>query len=277
MATWINGELRDQIATSDRALNYGEGIFTTILIRHGQCCDLLAHLARLQHGIKSLIMSQIDYAALATQLEAIAKNSANNSAENQGLAVIKVLVSRGSGLRGYSSIGCDSPQIIVTLSNYPAHYLQLQQQGIALGVSTIPLGLNPLLAGIKHLNRLEQVLVRQQIDHEQWSDALVLDCQGFIVETSVANIFWVKDNIVYTPSLELAGVRGIMRDKVITWLTSEGYQIESDRYRLGSIIDADEVFMTNCLMTAVRVNSIEETIYQDHQVFDYVRAKINDV
>lgn len=268
MTTWINGVASDHIDVRDRALNYGDGIFTTILVKHGQCRDLVAHLARLQHGIKELRISQIDYAALANQLADIANN--------QSLAVVKVIVSRGLGQRGYSCIGCDSPQIIVTLSNYPAHYRQFHQQGIALGVSTVSLGLNPLLAGIKHLNRLEQILVRQQIDDENWSDAVVLDCQGFIVETSIANIFWVTENVVYTPSLDLAGVKGVMREKTITWLIQGGYQVKSDRYRLGDLVNADEVFITNCLMTAVRVNSIETTKYQNHQVFDYIMAKLND-
>lgn len=265
MTTWVNGERSDVIETSDRSLNYGDGIFTTLLVTQGQCQDLTAHLMRLQQGIKALSIAQINYPKLATHLVLIAKDTTRG--------VIKVIVSRGIGLRGYSSVGCDSPNIIVTLNDYPAHYQSLQQTGINLGVSTVALGLNPLLAGLKHLNRLEQVLVRQQIDSEQWQDALVLDCQGFVVETSMANIFWVKDHVIYTPSLELAGVKGIMRDKVMTWLQQAGYEVNSGRYRLGSVISADEVFMTNCLMTIVAVNQIEDACYTQRTIFDLVTTK----
>jgi 4-amino-4-deoxychorismate lyase len=269
--TWINGRLSCQVSTSDRGLNYGDGLFTTILVAQGQCQDLVAHLARLQQGIKLLSIAAIDYAALATQLADIAKAYV----KGKDKAVIKVLISRGSGPRGYSSIGCDNPLVIVTLGQYPAHYQQLHQQGISLGVSTVALGLNPLLAGIKHLNRLEQVLVRQQIDSSDFDDAVVLDCQGYIVETAMANIFWVKGDVVYTPSLDLAGVNGIMRAKVIAWLTEAGYQVKTDRYRLGSVISADEVFITNCLMAVVRVNSIEEANYQERRVFELLEEKLN--
>ena len=267
MTTWINGQLATHIEVSDRALNYGDGIFTTILVKDRECRDLTAHLVRLQQGIKILEIAQIDFAALAQQLAEIAKE--------HSIAVLKVLVSRGSGQRGYSCVGCDDPKVIVTLSDYPSHYLAFQAQGIALGVSTVALGLNPLLAGIKHLNRLEQVLIRQQIDKENQSDALVLDCQGFIVETAVANVFWVKDNIVYTPSLDLSGVSGIMRDNVIKCLTEQGFQVQSDRYRLGSVISADEVFITNCLLGMVRVTSIGDAQYSDNKVFTLVDKLIN--
>jgi len=269
--TWINGRPCDQVATSDRALNYGDGIFTTILVNQGQCQDLTAHIQRLQQGIKLLAITNID----ADVLQALASQLVN-IAVDQTTAVLKVLISRGTGARGYSSVGCDTPLIVVSLGQFPKHYLTLRQHGIALGVSTIALGLNPLLAGIKHLNRLEQVLVRQQIDSSDFDDAVVLDCQGYIVETAIANIFWVKDNIVYTPSLDLAGVNGIMRGKVLAWLSTAGYQVKSDRYRLGSIISAEEVFITNCLMTIVRVNSIEEVSFDAHQVFDVLMAKLNE-
>ncbi|NRA54041.1 MAG: aminodeoxychorismate lyase [Gammaproteobacteria bacterium] len=266
VTTWINGQAGNQVAVTDRGLNYGDGIFTTILVTQGQCQDLVAHLARLQQGLKLLNIATVDYVALAAQLTEIAKA--------QAMAVIKVLISRGQGTRGYSCVGCDTPLVVVTTSDYPAHYHTLRQQGISLGVSTIALGLNPLLAGIKHLNRLEQVLVRQQIDDSDYQDAVVLDCQGFIVETGIANIFWVKDNVVYSPSLELAGVKGIMRAKVITWLTEAGYQVDTDRYRLSSIMSADEVFITNCLMTVVRVNNIEQTHFDQREIFELIEAKL---
>jgi len=270
--TWINGRPCDQVATTDRALNYGDGIFTTILVEQGQCQDLPAHIARLQQGITLLSIANID----AHALQALASQLAN-IAGDQSMAVLKVLISRGAGTRGYSSVGCNNPLIVVTLAQLPTHYANLRQDGISLGVSTIALGLNPLLAGIKHLNRLEQVLVRQQIDSSDFDDAVVLDCQGYIVETAIANIFWVKDNIVYTPSLDLAGVNGIMRAKVLAWLSEDGYQVKIDRYRLGSIISADEVFITNCLMTIVRVNNIEEASFNKRQAFDFLEAKLTKI
>ncbi len=252
--TWVNGEPCDTISAADRGLSYGDGLFTTILVAKGHCCLIDKHLKRLQDGIKLLGIAQIDFALLIEQLTARARALDNG--------VIKVVVTRGEGQRGYSSKGCVSPTVIMTASALPKHYQQLRQAGISVGVSTIPLGLNPVTAGLKHLNRLEQVLVRQQIDQEGWDDAIVLDCQGFIVESNLANIFWVKEKQLYTPSLELAGVAGVMRDFVIEKAKGLGIAVNIDRYRLGSITDADEIFITNSLMQLVPVVKIEERNYE---------------
>lgn len=252
--TWVNGEPCTTLSVTDRGLNYGDGLFTTILVAKGHCCLLNKHLKRLQDGIKLLGIAQIDFGQLIEQLSGLAKDL------NSG--VIKVVITRGDGVRGYSSVGCTQPTVIVNAGKLPTHYPRLRKSGISVGISTIPLGLNPVTAGLKHLNRLEQVLVRQQIDQEHWDDAIVLDCQGFIVESNLANIFWVKDNILYTPSLDLAGVEGVMREFVMEKAAELGLTIKVDRYRLSSVTEADEIFVTNSLMQLVPVVKIEERNYK---------------
>lgn len=258
VGVWVNGEARNTVEVNDRGLSYGDGLFTTILVNDGHCCLLDKHLKRLQDGITRLAIKQIDFAILIAQLSQVAGELK--------AGVIKVTITRGVGQRGYSSVACDNPTIIVISSTLPDHYQRLRQSGINLGVSTIPLGLNPVTAGLKHLNRIEQVLIRQQIDHENWDDAIVLDCQGYVVETGIANLFWVKDNDLYTPSLDLAGVEGVMRSFVLDKAKDLGLAINIDRYRLGSVMDADEVFVTNSLMQLVPAKKIEERHYPLGQV-----------
>jgi len=250
---WVNGVATDQISINDRGLSYGDGLFTTMLVSNGSCCLLPEHLSRLQDGIKRLAIAQIDFSQLLEQL-----TTAANVLEH---GIIKVVITRGAGARGYSSLACDTPTVIVTTSPLPSHYPALRKKGINVGVSTIALGLNPVTAGLKHLNRLEQVLVRQQIDQEGWDDAIVLDCQGYIVESNLANIFWLKDGTLYTPSLEFAGVEGIMRNAVLAQAQAMNYQISIDRYRLSSVMDSDEIFITNSLMQVVPITMVEQRHY----------------
>lgn len=248
---WVNGVKGDTVSVLDRGFSYGDGVFTTLKVSGGQCQLLTQHLVRLQQGITALAIAQIDFKLLLDDLTQKAK------ALDHG--VLKVIITRGQGQRGYSSIGCDSPTIVISSGALPAIYQQWQTHGIALGVSTVALGLNPLTAGIKHLNRLEQVLVKQQIDAHKWTDAVVLDCQAFIVETSMANIFWRCGDKVCTPSLHFSGVKGLMRQQVIEQLNGSHLTVIEERFKLSAVMDADEVFMTNCLMGIVPINAIEST------------------
>ncbi|MCG7531529.1 aminodeoxychorismate lyase [Psychrobium sp. MM17-31] len=250
---WVNGVATDVISASDRGFSYGDGIFTTIKVTNGVCHLLPDHLMRLQRGISALAIAQIDFDALLNQLCDVAKMLA------QG--VIKVVISRGVGQRGYSSVGCDSPTVVVSTSPLPSCYQAWQRDGIALGVSTVALGLNPLTAGIKHLNRLEQVLVKQQIDDNGWTDAVVLDCQACVIETNMANLFWRNGDKVYTPNLDFSGVKGLMRAQVKSALAAWAIEVVEDRFKLSSLTDADEIFITNCLMDVVPVVAIETKSY----------------
>ena len=265
--TWVNGVATNQIAVTDRGFSYGDGIFTTIKVTNARCELLNEHLVRLQQGITALAITQINFKALLDEISNVAKSLISG--------VIKVVITRGEGQRGYSSVGCDSPTIVISTSALPVMYQDWQQNGVGLGVSTIALGLNPLTAGIKHLNRLEQVLVRQQIDENQWTDAVVLDCQACIIETSMANIFWRRGEIVYTPNLDFSGVKGLMRQQVLSDLTASNIQLVEDRFKLSSIIDADEIFMTNCLMGIVPVVAIESKQYHIGELTQRLQSVLN--
>ena len=250
---WINGELANNVSVLDRGFSYGDGLFTTIKVDN-YCCELLPqHIDRLQQGLIRLSIAAIDFEALSNDLTTKAKNLQNG--------ILKVTITRGIGQRGYSSLGCDSPTVVISTSPMTTSYLPWQKEGINLGISTITLGINPLTAGLKHLNRLEQVLIKQQIDENKWADAVVLDCNGHVIETNMANIFLCKDNIVYTPCLKTSGVNGLMRQQVINYLDDNNIDIIEDRFKLGAIMNADEIFITNCLMGVVPITAVESTTF----------------
>lgn len=249
--SWFNGQQQDVVPVGDRGFQYGDGIFTTIRIRQGQCQLLADHLQRLRDGASYFKLPFDDWPLLAEEIQSIASQAC--AAE----AVLKVVLSRGPGGRGYSSEGCVETHRTLTLTEAPGHYASWRHDGIDLGISGLGMGLNPSLAGMKHLNRLEQVLARQEIDEQDWQDAVMLDIDGYVVECNVANVFWRYDQVIHTPSLSLAGVDGIIRQQILSWCEQRQYQVEIERFPLDHLMMADEVWICNSLMGVVPVNSVD--------------------
>lgn len=255
----INGQAVENIAASDRAVQFGDGCFTTARLWQGEVMMLEAHLKRLNEGCHRLLIQDVDWEALRREMMMAA------ASRKEG--VIKVILSRGSGGRGYSGSGCKQPTRIVSLSAYPAHYHQLRQTGAKLALSTIRLGRNPLLAGIKHLNRLEQVLIRTELEQTGADEALVLDTEGQLVECCAANLFWRSGKQVFTPVLSDSGVNGILRQWVIARLRQQGTPVNEVRMPPGVLNEADEVLITNALMPILPVSQIENQFYSNRELF----------
>ena len=152
----IDGYESESLPASDRGLQFGDGCFTTALILEGRICRHEAHLQRLKEGCERLAIPFTAWSVLAQEMD--------DRAATLQRGVLKVVITRGSGGRGYSSNGCLQPRRIVSVAGYPAQYDQWRKTGITLLTSPVRLGINPALAGIKHLNRLEQVMIRQFID-----------------------------------------------------------------------------------------------------------------
>ncbi|MGB0899556.1 MAG: aminotransferase class IV, partial [Psychrobium sp.] len=119
-STWVNGVATDQVRVTDRGFSYGDGIFTTIKVTNARCELLTEHLVRLQHGITTLAITQIDFKALLDEISRVAKSLING--------VIKVVITRGEGQRGYSSVGCNSPTVVISTSTLPAIYKDWQKK-----------------------------------------------------------------------------------------------------------------------------------------------------
>jgi 4-amino-4-deoxychorismate lyase len=151
---------------------------------------------------------------------------------------------------------------VLSQFDYPKHYSNWQQQGLELEVASTRLGLQPLLAGLKTLNRLEQVLIKQEISDNQWQDAVVLDLNGHVIESSMANLIAVKDQQFYTPSLQNSGIQGVY----LQHLTSK-HPISVCTIKLQQLLAMDAVFCCNSLMGLIPVTRIQ------HRYFDLELAK----
>jgi len=252
----VNGKQVNSISISDRGLAYGDGIFTTAKIIDGEIKLLKQHIERLRSGCALLKIVAIDYEKLASELVSIAKQ--------YSLAVLKVVITSGEGGRGYSRVGIEQPNVIIKVSEFPARYNDWQASGISLGCAEIQLGINPLFSGLKHLNRLEQVLIRDELDQTSYDDLLVSNINEHIIETTCANIFWFKGEYLYTPKIKHSGVAGLYRADILNKYPNTNI-VEAKQ---DDIHSADAMFMTNSVMEIVpikRFNQRELNIEKVHQ------------
>lgn len=245
----INGRLGDMLAVSDRGLHYGDGLFETLAVRDGDCEFWDRHMRRLLHGCERLRIPAPDVSMLADE--------AGRLAQDVPRAVLKILVTRGSGGRGYLAPDPALPTRILRLMEWPDHPAANAGQGVRIRVCTQRLGGNPALAGLKHLNRLEQVLARMEWDDPMIAEGVMMDADGLVVEGTYTNIFMVSNGTLVTPRLDQCGVAGVMRAVVAELASAAGIVHEERPLTIDALFAADEIFLTNSLIGIWPVHEFE--------------------
>jgi 4-amino-4-deoxychorismate lyase len=258
----INGLEQNSLPANDRAVQFGDGCFTTARILNGNIHFMPQHLTRLKRACEALFIPFTQWSALETEMRQLA--------EHQTTGVLKVIISRGAGGRGYSGATCQAPARIVSISPYPAHYAQWREEGITLALSPVRLGRNPLLAGIKHLNRLEQVMIRRYLEQTDADEALVLDSEGWVTECCAANIFWRQGRDVFTPRVDQAGVNGIMRQFCLDRLAVSEYRVIEVNAVAQALHAADEVVVCNALMPLIPVRQWDDKHWSSREMYHYL-------
>lgn len=258
----INGLEQDTLTASDRATQFGDGCFTTARVMHGRVQYLSAHVARLQHACQRLSIAHCEWDTLQREMCQLA------ALQQEG--VLKVIISRGAGGRGYSGADCRAPTRILSTASLPAHYTRWRSEGVSLALSPVRLGRNPCLAGLKHLNRLEQVLIRSHLEQTGADEALVLDSEGWVTECCAANLFWRKGQDVFTPRLDQAGVNGIMRQHIIAQLAASPYRVVEVVTLPEALTDADEVIICNALMPLVPVRHYAGHDWSSRELYQFL-------
>lgn len=246
----INGERRQSIDIADRGFQYGDGLFETIEVLNGKPLFLDRHLKRLALGCQKLLIPLTDLALLAEESLQISADSEH--------AVLKIIVTRGCGGRGYRQPATILPTRLLGLypaPEYPAHW---QSDGIAVRFCQSRMGLNPGLAGIKHLNRLEQILARAEWEDENIQEGLMLDCNDQVIEGTMSNIFLIKDGNLYTPILNECGVAGIVREIIIELAQRGNIALLEKKLQKQALLQADEIFVTNSVIGIWPVNQLEQ-------------------
>lgn len=238
--TLINGISGQSIAANDRGLAYGQGVFETLLIRNNHVCFWGWHMERLLEGCRRLgICSD----GLKQQLVA---DLSRLSLPQQ--ASLKIVVTCGAGGRGYAVSEQLTPTRILTLGQVPMREPDPAQHGARLRWCSTALAQQPLLAGLKHLNRLEQVLARAEWSDSSIHEGLTCGTAGQVIEGTMSNLFFRRGEQWYTPSLENCGVAGILRRWVLETLPQQGDRVQIGDYSPAQVESADELFVCNSLI-----------------------------
>jgi 4-amino-4-deoxychorismate lyase len=249
----INGCEATGISVLDRGFQYGDGLFETLRIRSGQPRHWSRHLARLQLGCERLHIARPDVTLLRAEADRLCAGIDDG--------VLKLTVTRGEGGRGYAVRGKPTPSRVLAVFAAPEFPAAHASEGVRLRVCDTRLGCNPALAGIKHLNRLEQVLARAEWQDETIAEGLMLDSENRIIEGTMSNIFCVRDGALYTPVLSRCGVRGVTRDRVMELAGQMGLTAHEQDMGLADLAQAEEMFITNTLISLWPVRQLEDRHY----------------
>ena len=211
----------------DRGLQFGDGLFETVrLDARGQSPLKDGHIQRLGLGMRRLGFSaqacdsvlKLFSELLSGQVPAVLNTGDSDCPVSAG--ALKLIVTRGVSERGYASTDDLAPALYVQY--FEVTPLNNAVAEICVGINPVRLGIQPLLAGLKHLNRLEQVLARRAFQPE-WDESLMLDVHSRIIEGCMSNVYLKLDDHWLTPTLTESGVAGVVRD----WLLASGQVVES--------------------------------------------------
>jgi 4-amino-4-deoxychorismate lyase len=249
MSVWINGRRASMLDYRDRGLQYGDGIFETMRVRRRQIRLLEYHLDRLYESCRLLKITAPRPLLLRRELKRIA------SRRHQGL--LKLIVTRGRGPRGYRPSGQERCTRIIALHSLPRGTRAAETMPARLRVCTTPLSANPRIAGLKTLNRLDSVLARAEWKDARIWEGLMRDMDGNWVCGTMSNLFLRRGAVLMTPLLDRCGVAGVMR----RWILENAGQLRlrsvQRRIRWKDLRSAEEVFMCNAVVGIRSVRSIE--------------------
>lgn len=263
----VNGVATDRLAVDDRGLHYGDGLFETLAILDGHAPLWSRHMARLHRGCRALGIVTPDTDALHDEVFHLCAGRPR--------AVLKLLITRGSGRRGYRPPEPAVPTRILMLGDWPAHPPAWHDEGVDVRTCDMRLSRNPVLAGHKHLNRLEQVLARAEWGDE-FQEGLMLDIDGWVVEGTMSNLFVVKDGTLLTPPIEQCGVAGIMRGLVMETAQAIGIPCEERNLRREDLDRTEGMFLSNTLIGLWPLRSLDGRPTPRHGCVPVLRSAIHE-
>lgn len=254
MPTLVNGHETEFVDVRDRGFQYGDGVFTTLPVVQGRPAWLERHLARLEQDSHRLHIAYPGHEVLRGEVAELLKQASSS-------AVLKIQLTRGIGRRGYLYTGEEQTTRVLSLSPAPEYPPEFIEQGVRTTVCHTRLGINPALAGLKHTNRLEQILARAEWQHTDCQEGIVLDHEGYVTEGTYTNVFLVRQGRISTPLLDRCGVSGVMRAILIEWWAQGGHPVEPTRLSSHDVYQADEVMLSNSVIGVWFVRACDHRTY----------------
>lgn len=260
----INGNFNQVISPLDRGFAYGDGVFRTLKMIKGipnhwpmHYQKLVADCAVIGIVCPSAELFISDFQQLFSLDE---------------VAVAKIIVTRGEGARGYAPPAITMPTRVIIKSTFPSYAAVNYGSGVNLHVCEVRLAYQPKLAGIKHLNRLENVMARMEWKDDSIFDGLLMDQQNNVIECTMSNIFARFDDRFITPDLSMCGVAGITRQGIIGISRTLGLNLEVSQLSLSRLLEADEVIICNSLYGAFQVRSIANKTWAQQGLASTIRS-----
>jgi len=245
----VDGQQEDRISVLDRGLGYGDGLFETIRFLGADAPLWSRHVQRLEEGCRRL--------GLPVPGPALLLNEARTVSRELAQSVVRITLTRGAGARGYKPPAQPSATRIVAAFAAPPRDEVAHAEGIRMRLCAMRLGAQPLLAGLKHLNRLEQVLARAEWDDPAIAEGLLCDADGFAISATAANLFAVFDGVLATPAVDRCGVAGVARAEVLaTWPHAQARPIMLEEVR-----QADELFLSSSVRGILPVRELDGTAF----------------
>ncbi len=252
MAEWFSSGTRvAQVAISDRSLQYGDGLFETIAIRGAEPRLWQYHMDRLARGCKIL---GIEMPSVTELIDGV-YDALQQSHALTAYSIAKIIVSAGTATRGFGRAPVVSPTVLYGVFSASPPPVDSYCDGINIALCRTRLALDSPTAGIKTLNRLEQVLARSEFNNSGEFEGLTMSADGNIICGTMSNVFFVKNDGISTPSLDRCGVEGVMRRHIIVSLAEQGIDTTIQTVKLSDMEEFDEVFISNSQFGLIPVRS----------------------
>lgn len=263
----VNGQRSDTVSALDRGLAYGDGVFRTLRTHAGQPLWWPDQYAKLAADCAALALACPDEAELLAEVSRVAET---------GQGVVKIMLTRGSGARGYAPQQVQACTRIVLAAPLPPHALPNAAVEVTARWCTLRLARQPRLAGIKHLNRLENVLARSEWDDPAIFEGLLCDDSGVVIGGVMSNLFWVKEGELFTPDLSRCGVAGVARTRLLRAAMRRGIRTHIERSLPDAILAADEVMICNSVIGVRRVARLDDVSWSPAGWTDTLKTALND-
>lgn len=263
----VDGLPVNAIPADDRGFAYGDGVFRTLAMRSGHAQWWPQQYAKLAADCGALNIMSPAESVLRRDIETIAAQLPD--------CALRITVTRGSGGRGYAIAESAQSRRVVSahpLPEYPAIWLE---QGVNARVCKLRLAAQPSLAGIKHLNRLENVLARAEWNDPAIAEGLLLDETGHVIEGTRCNVFIVENGVLVTPDLSRCGVAGVTRDLVIAAAERYGLHCRIEAISRQRLETATEILLVNSLIGVWPVAALEQCRWSDFKIAPLVRKWLN--
>jgi len=265
----VNGKHSNLISIRDRGLLYGDGVFRTLRAVGGIALHWSLHYQKLQYDCAALGIDCPESGMLTGELDDLLKLYPES--------VLKVIVTRGEGTRGYTPPILIKPTHVWDVSLLPDYPEDREQYGIKARLCQLRLSHQPLLAGIKHLNRLENVLAAKEWDDADIVEGLLMDTAGCVIEATRSNLFVVTQGKLITPDLSRCGVAGVQRDRVIAWAKRHNMTLQVRDVSLTEVLRADELFIVNSIIGIWPLRELEDSRWIDFPITKRISQDLEGV